>query len=182
MNKSIQKLILEFIPFIVFLLTYKNADLLYAAGVMSVVTMVCLTISYVIDKKISSMLLISGILLITTGSISIFTGDPKYFKMKPTIVYLIFASILWFGLRVKKFFVKEGFGMAFDMDDNNWAIITKRFIVFLVFLALLNEIIWRNFDESFWVNFKVFGAVPISLLFMIMQMPFLRRNSKKSQQ
>ncbi len=179
MNKSFQKLLLEFIPFIFFLLTYKNANILYAAGVMGVVTVICSVISYVIDGKVSNMLLISGILLITTASISIFTGDSRYFKMKPTIVYLIFAAILWIGAKFNKYFIQDNLKALFILENHHWNILTKRFTLFLVVLAILNEIVWRNFSESFWVNFKVFGAVPITIIFMSLQLPFLKKHNQK---
>lgn len=170
------KLLVEFGPIIVFFATYKYADIFKATLCMVVVTILSLIVSYVIDKKISMPLMISGVTLLITGSVTLISGDPMYIKMKPTAVYLVFGGILYFGYWKNKPLIKHVLGSAFRMNDDNWLIVSLRFGHYFLGMAITNEIVWRNFSESFWVNFKVFGAVPITFIFIMFQIPFLLRN------
>jgi intracellular septation protein len=172
------KLLVEFGPILVFFATYKYADIFKATLYMVVVTLVSLVISYLIDKKISVPLMISGIVLLFSGSVTLLSGDPMYIKMKPTIVYCIFGAMLYIGYSLKKPLIKSVLGSAFVMTETNWLILSRRFAFYFFIMAVINEIIWRNFSESFWVNFKVFGAVPITLVFIFLQAPFLIRNKQ----
>lgn len=172
------KLLVEFGPIVVFFATYKYADIFKATLYMVIVTAISLVISYLIDRKLSLPLMISGIVLLISGSITLFSGDPSFIKMKPTIVYAIFGSILYIGYYLKKPMIKEVLGSAFNMTHSNWMILTRRFAWYFYSMALINEIIWRNFSENFWVNFKVFGAVPITLIFIFTQAPFLMQNKQ----
>lgn len=173
------KLLLEFGPIVVFFATYKQANIFVATLWMVVVTVVSLIFSYLIDKRISMPLLISGSILLVSGSITLLSGDAMYIKMKPTIVYLVFASILSIGVMNEKPFIKAILSHAFQMDDKHWLVLGKRFAGYFFMMAAVNEFIWRNFSEGFWVNFKVFGAVPITMLFIVMQIPFLKNHAKK---
>lgn len=170
------KLLVEFGPIVVFFATYKYADIFKATLYMIIVTTISLVVSYLIDRRLSIPLMISGIVLLISGSITLLSGDPAFIKMKPTIVYVIFGSILYAGYFMKKPMIKEVLGSAFKMTQSNWMILTRRFAWYFYFMAFTNEIIWRNFSENFWVNFKVFGAVPITLLFIFSQAPFLIQN------
>ena len=172
------KLLVEFGPILVFFATYKYADIFKATLWMVIVTLISLVVSYLIDKKISVPLMISGVVLLLSGSITLFSGNPSYIKMKPTIVYCIFGGILYIGYLYKKSFIKAVLGSAFSMNDKEWLIMSRRFAYYFFAMALINEVIWRNFSENFWVNFKVFGAVPITLVFIAFQAPFLIRNKQ----
>lgn len=173
------KLLLESGPLLIFLLTYKNSDLLLATKIMIISTVLFLIISYLIDRKISIPLLVSGIILVIMGGITIFTGDTTYFKMKPTIAYVIFAIVLWIGLFFHQLFIKYLFNAIFELDEEHWAVITKRFVLLFLGLAVLNELVWRNYSESFWVNFKVFGVLPLCSIFFMLQIPFIKKHNKK---
>lgn len=173
------KLLVEFGPIIVFFGTYKYSNIFAATMLMLVVTGIGLVVSYIIDKKISIPLLISGIVLLTTGSITLAFGDPMFIKMKPTIVYLVFSIILFVGIRKNTGFVKFVFASAFKMNDEAWVILSKRFAYYFLLMAIMNELVWRNYSEDFWVNFKVFGFAPITLLFVLTQVPFLLKNQIK---
>lgn len=172
------KLLVEFGPIIVFFATYKYGDIFKATMCMVVVTAISLVISYIIDKKLSMPLIISGITLLVTGSITLLSGNPIYIKMKPTLVYLIFGGILYVGCLNNKPLIKHVLGSAFSMNDTNWVIVSRRFAYYFFAMAVINELVWRNFSEAFWVNFKVFGAVPITFIFIIFQVPFLLRNKQ----
>lgn len=170
------KLLVEFGPIVVFFATYKYGDIFKATLYMVVVTIVSLGVSYIIDKKLSMPLMISGITLLLSGSVTLLSGDPSYIKMKPTIVYSIFGLILYLGYMKDRPFIKSVLGSAFTMKDIHWMVVSRRFAFYFFGMAAVNEIVWRNFEESFWVNFKVFGAVPITLVFIMFQVPFLLRH------
>lgn len=173
------KVLLELVPIIVFFATYKNSNIIFATVAMVVVTLLCLIISYLMHKKISIPLMISGLLLLISGSITIVSGDAKYIKMKPTIVYCIFSAILYLGGLKKKFFIKDMFSAVIKMLDEHWNILSKRVALYFFFMAITNEIVWRLCEESTWVNFKVFGALPVTLVFCLTQIPFILRNKLK---
>lgn len=173
------KLLVEFGPIIVFFATYKYSDIFAATLLMLLVTIIGLIVSYIIDKKLSMPLLISGTVLLCTGSITLVSGDPMFIKMKPTLVYLVFSMILFFGVYKKLGFAKHVFAAAMKMPDEAWIVISRRFGFFFLIMAILNELVWRNYPESFWVNFKVFGFAPISFLFIAMQIPFLMKHQIK---
>ena len=104
------------------------------------------------------------------------TGNVTFIKIKPTILYLLFAVILFGGLAMNKGILKHVFGHGVFLTHNAWLLFSKRWGYFFIFLALLNEIVWRNFSESVWIKFKVFGTIPIIILFMICQLPFLSKH------
>ena len=170
------KLFVEFGPVVVFLITYKYSDILLATKLMILVTIFCLLISYIIDRKVSVPLLLSAIILIVLGSVTILTGDSEYIKMKPTIVYLIFSASLYLFARKDKPLIKDLFGPVVSLSHQNWLILSKRFSGYFFCMAIINEIVWRNFSDSVWVSFKVFGALPITILFAALQIPFIMRN------
>jgi len=172
------KLIIELGPLIALLMTFKSSDIVRASGIMVAVSIICLGISYIIDRKISVPLAISTLLIVIFGSITFFSGDSTYIKMKPTIGYVIFALGLSIGLFFNKFFLKHVLHSIFKMEDQYWVILTKRFIWFFILLAILNEIVWRNFSDNFWVNFKVFGVFPITFLFILVQIPLFKQHVK----
>jgi len=143
---------------------------------MVAVTLLCLSISYYVDGKISKPLLISGIILLISGSITIISQDPKYIKMKPTVVYLIFSAAIIYGLWKNNLYLKQALGGSISINDKAWITLSGRFAVYFFMIAILNEVIWRNYSEAFWVNFKIFGVAPITMIFIAFQVPFIYRN------
>ena len=173
------KLLIEFGPIVVFFATYKYADIFKATLWMVVVTILSLIVSYIIDKKLSMPLMISGVTLLLSVTVTLISGDPMYIKMKPTIVYMVFGLILFVGYMRNRPFIKHVLGSAFKMEDHHWLVVSLRFAYYFFGMAVVNEFVWRNFSESFWVNFKVFGAVPITFVFIMFQIPFLLRNKQE---
>lgn len=172
------KLLLEFGPVVVFFATYKYADIFKATLYMVIVTSASLVISYLIDKKLSLPLMISGFILLVSGGVTLFSGDPSYIKMKPTIVYAIFTLAIYIGYWKNNPLLKNIMGGVISMNHSHWMTFSLRFGHYFLFMAITNELIWRNFSENFWVNFKVFGALPITMIFFITQVPFLMRNKQ----
>jgi len=135
-----------------------------------VATLVALAIVYFLEKKVSMMLLMGGIIITLFGGLALYFDNKIFFYMKPTILFLILAGVLYFGkVFTKKSLVKILFQNKLDLKDEVWQKLNNRFIYFFIFLAILNEIVWRTQSEPFWVNFKVWGILPINLLFFLSQ-------------
>ena len=171
---------LEILPSLIFItvnfLSQDNQPLLVATHALVISTILVILTIYLISKKISKMALISGIVLTIFGSLTVFSGDETFIKIKPTIANIIFALILITGNIFNKPLLAKLFGNNLKMTNIHYRILTNRFILFFLFLALLNEFIWRNFSTYFWVAFKVFGMFSISLIFMLLQAPFIMKN------
>jgi intracellular septation protein len=173
------KLLVELGPIIVFFATYKYSNIFIATMIMLLVTVSGLIVSYIIDKKISIPLLVSGVVLLTTGSITLISKNPDFIKMKPTIVYLVFAGILLYGYLKKQGYMRHVFSAALKLEEEIWVKLSLRFSMFFFFLAILNEGIWRRYPEEFWVNFKVFGFGPIIFIFVALQIPYIYKNQTR---
>ncbi|MES2677320.1 MAG: septation protein A [Pseudomonadota bacterium] len=181
---SILKFSCDFLPLLIFFLVYKtsnnNHPIIPATIALVLITFIALLINYLITKQIAKMPLFSAIILGFFGFLTIFSGNEIFIKIKPTLVNLLFAAILLFGYFSKKPLLKMLLGSAFEISDQAWLHLSLRWAGFFIFLAILNEIIWRNFSTDFWVQFKVFGILPISILFTLLQIPYLLGQQQKS--
>ncbi len=177
------KFLCDYLPLIIFIIVYKFSKapdpLIEATLYLLVSSFVALIAAYLLTKKIAKMPLISAVILGISGGLTVLSGNDLFIKMKPTFINLVFASVLFYGYFSKRPIIKHLFGEAFKMEDKIWLILSLRWALFFVGLALLNEFIWRNFPTDFWVNFKVFGVFPISMIFTISQVPFIVKNMKK---
>lgn len=181
-NHQFLKFICDFLPLLIFFLIYKTSasnPIINATIGLVIATFIALTINYIFTKKIAAMPLFSAIILGIFGLLTVFSGNEIFIKIKPTLVNLLFAAILLFGYLSKKPLLKNLLGSAFEIKDEAWLELSKRWAIFFVFLAVLNEVIWRNFATDFWVQFKVFGILPISILFTCSQIPYIMNQSKK---
>ena len=181
-NHQLLKFICDFLPLLVFFLIYKtSADnkIISATCGLVITTFIALTIIYIFTKQIAVMPLFSAVILGVFGLLTILSGNEIFIKIKPTLLNLLFAAILLFGYFSKKPLLKTLFGSAFEIEDKAWLELSKRWAMFFIFLAVLNEVIWRNFATDFWVQFKVFGILPISILFTCLQIPYILAQSKK---
>lgn len=170
------KPILELLPLGIFFAAYQLGDLMLATAAIMVATLFVLCVSYLVDKKIAMNPLISGVLVGIFGGLTLVMQDDTFIKIKPTLVNLLFALVLLGGIIfLKKPLLKYLLEIAFELTEEGWTRLTKRWGMFFIFLAALNEFIWRNFSEGFWVNFKVFGMLPLSILFMLLQIPLIKR-------
>ena len=164
--------VINFIPLLIFFVIYfrYDQDLMLAIPPFIVATLVALAIVYFLEKKVSMMLLMGGIIITLFGGLALYFDNKIFFYMKPTILFLILAGVLYFGkVFTKKSLVKILFQNKLDLKDEVWQKLNNRFIYFFIFLAILNEIVWRTQSEPFWVNFKVWGILPINLLFFLSQ-------------
>lgn len=182
-DDSAIKFLCDFLPLAIFFATYKLSGspkpLVVATVLMLTATFFCLTISYFFTKKIPAVALFSAAILGIFGGLTIILENEIFIKIKPTIINLLLAAILLYGFFSKKPLVSYLFGDQVKMSNRAWLTLSKRWAIFFIFLALLNEIIWRNFSTDFWVQFKVFGMMPLSLLFTISQTPFMMREMKR---
>ena len=133
-------------------------------------------VAWYIDKKIPWMPVVTGVFVLFFGGLTLFLQDPDFIKLKPTIINLVFAFILLGGLKFNKIFLKIAF-QSFKLEDQIWKKLTLRWSYFFIFLAFLNEIVWRNFTNDEWVFFKVWVIFPLTVLFMILFiLPLISKN------
>ena len=178
MNKPLLKFITDFGPLLVFFFFYYNNDksLIIAIPPFIVATLISLALVWILEKKIPMVPLISGILITFFGGLTIYFDNPVFIYIKPTIINILFGLALLFG----KYFTNEPilkkiFGKSIMLADEGWNILTKRWIIFFFSLALLNEIVWRTQSEEFWVNFKVWGLLPITFVFTAFQVSLITK-------
>ena len=182
MNKSFIKFITDFGPLLIFFTIYFNSDngLKSALPPFIIATLISLVIIYFLDKKISLVPLSSGILITFFGGLALYFDNPIFYYIKPTIINLLFAAILLFGKYfTSKPLLKIAFQNSLDLKDEGWKKLNYRWINFFIFIAILNEFVWRTQSEAFWVNFKVWGLLPISFLFAISQVPLINKYKLK---
>ena len=173
--RNISKLIIDIGPLAVFFIFYTRSDLRSAILPFMIATVIAVLFSYIIEKKIPVMPTAGGVIILVFGGLSIYFDNEVFFKMKPTIINLLFALILYGGIVFKKPFLKYLLGAAIKLQDKGWSILTKRWIGFFIALAILNEIIWRTQSTDIWVNFKVFGILPITFIFTITQFSVIKK-------
>tara|TARA_B100001123_G_C15115475_1_gene949190 strand:- start:37 stop:588 length:552 start_codon:yes stop_codon:yes gene_type:complete len=178
MNKPIIKLLADFGPLLLFFIVYFNNenDLKVAIPPFIVATLISLILVYFLERRIPMVPLTGGILITLFGGLTLYFDNKIFFYMKPTIINLLFAGVLFFGkFFTKKPLLKMFFQNAFDLKDEGWKKLNYRWISFFIFVAILNEIVWRTQSEVFWVNFKVWGLLPISFIFAASQFPLINK-------
>ena len=178
MNKQLIKVIADFGPLLIFFILYFNNenDLKAAIPPFVIATIISLIIIYFLEKKISMVPLTGGVLITLFGGLTLYFDNKIFFYMIPTIINLLFALILFFGkFFTQKPLLKIFFQNAFNLEDEGWKKLNYRWISFFIFVAILNEIVWRTQSEAFWVNFKVWGLLPISFIFAASQFPLINK-------
>jgi intracellular septation protein len=154
-----------------------GGPLLIATALFMVATVISLVVSKIVFKHLPVMPFVSGIVVMVFGSLSIWLQDETFIKMKPTIVNALFGVALLGGLFFGKALLGYVFNAAFNLDALGWKKLSFRWGLFFLFLAVLNEVVWRNFSDDVWVNFKVWGTMPITLIFTFAQMPLIMRHT-----
>ncbi|MDI7862412.1 septation protein A [Rhizobiaceae bacterium n13] len=154
-----------------------GGPLLIATALFMVATVISLVISKVVFHHLPMMPFVSGIVVLVFGTLSIWLQDETFIKMKPTIVNSLFGVVLLGGLLFGRSLLGYVFNAAFQLDDAGWRKLTLRWGIFFLFLAVLNEAVWRNFSDAVWVNFKVWGTMPITIIFTLAQMPLIMRHT-----
>jgi|SRR4051812_18103783 intracellular septation protein len=159
--------------------SHANAGIFIATAVFMVATIVALSISYVLTRHLPVMPLVSGVVVLAFGGLTLWLQDETFIKMKPTIINGLFGIVLLGGLAVGRPLITYVLDAVFDLTDEGWRKLTFRWGLFFLFLAVLNEIVWRNVSTDNWVSFKVFGTMPLTFLFAAAQVPLLMRHEAK---
>jgi len=178
-NKSFIKFVTDFGPLVIFFFYYYNSnkDLKVAIPPFIIATLIALAIIWFLEKRIPMVPLIGGVLISFFGGLTIYFNNPIFLYIKPTVINILFGLALFFG----KYFTKEPIlkkimGKSILLTDSGWDLLNKRWMYFFFFLAILNEFVWRTQSEEFWVNFKVWGILPITFVFTAFQIPLINRN------
>jgi len=182
MRTPVIKFIADFGPLLIFFIIYftNDHDLKVAIPPFVIATLIALIAVYLLEKRIPTVPLVSGILITLFGGLTLYFDNKIFFYMKPTIINLLFAGILFFGKYfTEKPLLKIFFQNSLSLENEGWKKLNYRWIGFFIFVAILNEIVWRTQPEPFWVNFKVWGLLPISFLFAASQVPLINKYKLK---
>jgi len=174
------KVLREFAPLFIFFVTYKFSDIYIATGAFMVAMIIAMTVAWRVDKHIPLMLKVTFVIVMISGSLTLGLSDPRFLYMKPTIINGIFAFLLAFGLWRGKSYLQLVMEAGIpDLAEKGWMIMTRNWMYFFIAMALVNEAVWRNFNEDIWVNFKMFGFLPLTIIFAMAQAPVIMKYSKQ---
>ena len=187
-QNSAVKILLEFGPIIVFFVAYKYAPLpdlfegdesleriIFATKAFIPTILATVLIGYLQTKTVAKMPLFTAVIVLVFGGLTIWFRDETFIKMKPTIIYIVFASLLGIGLLRDRSYLKSLMAVALPMEDEGWLILTKRFALFFIALAIANEFIWRSFTTDVWVTFKTFGLPIATFIFFFSQAKLIQK-------
>ena len=169
------KLALDIGPLVLFFAANARFGIFTATGAFMVAVLAALAVSYAMTRHIAIMPLVTAVIVLIFGTLTLVLHNDTFIKLKPTIIYFLFGGTLLGGLAFGKTFLGILFDSVFDLTDEGWRKLTWRWAFFFFALALLNEIVWRNFSTDFWVSFKLFGLVPLTFLFGAAQYPLLTK-------
>ncbi|MEH2550911.1 intracellular septation protein [Bradyrhizobium sp. AZCC 2262] len=169
------KLATELGPLIVFFVANAKFNLFVATGAFMVAIVAAMIASYVVVRHVPMMAIVTAVIVLVFGTLTLVLHDETFIKIKPTIIYGLFAAILGGGLLFGRSFIAILFNQMFNLTPKGWRILTMRWALFFLGMAVLNEIIWRTQSTDFWVTFKAFGAVPLTMVFAVSQMPVIKR-------
>ena len=173
--KSFYKLLIDIGPLAVFFIFYTRSGLQASILPFMLATVIAVLFSYILEKKIPIMPTVGAGIVLLFGGLTIYFDNDIFFKMKPTIINVLFAVILYGGILINKPLLKYLLGAALKLEEKGWKILTQRWIGFFIALAILNEIVWRTQSTDVWVNFKVFGILPITFIFTMTQFPLIKK-------
>ena len=174
------KLFVEVGPLAVFFVMNARAGIFWGTGGFMVATLISLVASRILFGRVPVMPLVTGLFVLVFGGLTIWLQDDHFIKIKPTIVNALFAAALFAGLLAGHSLLKIVFGEVFRLTDQGWRKLTIRWACFFTLLALLNEVVWRSFSTDVWVSFKVFGIMPLTMIFAIAQMGLLKQYEPRS--
>ena len=174
------RLALDLGPLLLFFGVNALYGIFIATGFFMVAIIAALITSRLLTGKFAKMPLITAVLVIVFGGLTLYLQDETFIKIKPTVIYVLFASILLGGLAVNRIFLQSVLGEVFQLSATGWRLLTYRWAGFFIFLALANEVVWRSVSTDTWVSFKVFGLLPLTLVFAVMQTRLLQKHAQSS--
>jgi intracellular septation protein len=169
------KLATELGPLMVFFVANAKFNLFVATGAFMVAVIAAMIASYVVTRHVPMMAIVTAVVVIVFGTLTLVLHDETFIKVKPTIVYTLFAAILGGGLLFGRSFIAIMFDQMFNLTPQGWRVLTLRWALWFLAMAVLNEIIWRTQSTDVWVTFKAFGMAPLTMLFAVTQMPLIKR-------
>ena len=178
--KPLIKLITEVGPLAVFFIGNSKFGIFPATAAFMVATAIAIPISWKIEGKLPIMPIIIGVFVVFFGSLTLIFQDPTFIKIKPTIVNIVFAA----GLIISRTFFQKNvlkiiFNKAFNLTERGWRVLNIRWSFFFIFLAILNEIVWRNYSTEIWISFKLWGIMPLTIVWTLAQMPLVSKETIK---
>jgi intracellular septation protein len=173
----ILKLVLDIGPLVLFFAANSKFGIFAATGAFMVAALVALAVGYAMTRRIEVMTVVTAVIVVIFGSLTLVLHDDTFIKLKPTIIYLLFGGTLFGGLLLGKSLLGVLFDQMFQLTAEGWRKLTWRWTFFFFALAVLNEVVWRTQTTDFWVSFKLFGVVPLTFLFGALQMPLIKKYS-----
>ena len=171
------KYTVDYGPILAFFIAYKTSGLMAATLTLMIATALATLVLYLMTRKLAIMPIITLVVVGTFGGLTLWLHDDTFIKMKPTVIQGMFAVILFGGLIMKKPLIRYLMGSTLHLDDKGWNRLSLRFACFFACMAVLNEIVWRTQSESVWIDFKVFGILGLTMLFILTQVPLIMRHS-----
>ncbi len=169
------KLALDLGPLLLFFFANSRFDIFVATATFMVAVLVSLVVSYVLTRHFPIMAIVTAIIVLVFGGLTLFLHNDTFIKVKPTIIYLLFGGVLLGGLYFNKPLLGTVLDSMFQLTEEGWRKLTLRWALFFFALAVLNEIVWRTTATNVWVDFKVFGVMPLTFLFGALQVPLLKK-------
>jgi intracellular septation protein len=169
------KLVLDLGPLAVFFFGNSRYGIFVATAAFMVAVVTALLVSYVLTRRLPIMPVVTAIIVVVFGGLTLILHDATFIKVKPTIIYTLFGAVLLGGLLFNKPLLGVVFDSLFHLTEEGWRKLTLRWAIFFLVLAVLNEIVWRNTSTNVWVDFKVFGVIPLTFLFGALQVPLLKK-------
>ncbi len=170
------KLALNFGPLLIFFVANTMLGIFTATAVFMAVMLIVLAIEFAVERKVSFMPLLTAGLVLVFGGLTLWLSNDIFIKIKPTILYTMFAAVLLGGLAFNRLFIRLLFGQMLHLSDPAWRTLTWRWSLFFIALAIANEIVWRHVSTNIWVAFKVWAVFPLTVLFAMAQTPFIMRH------
>lgn len=173
------RLALDLGPLLIFFAAYyfTSKNVFIATGIFMAATAVAMLISWMKTGKVSAMLLFSGVMVLGFGGLTIWLHDESFIKIKPTLYYVMVAGILLFGLFTRKPTLKLVLGHAYPgLSERGWTLLSRNWAIFFLVLAATNELVWRTMSTEFWLGYKLWGALPATIIFAIANLPMLNRH------
>lgn len=180
-QNPMRRLALEAGPLVVFFLANQLWGIMVATGLFMAATVIAVVASVRIERRWPVMPIVSCFFVLVFGGLTLWLDDDLFIKIKPTIVNLLFAAILLFGLSTGRNLLKIVMGQMLELSEPDWRTLTWRWAGFFVFLAIVNEVVWRSFSTEFWAGFKLFGIMPLTILFAMSQLPLIMKSQAKAE-
>jgi intracellular septation protein len=160
----------------------EKAGIFVATAVFMIAILISLAVSYALTRHLPVMAMVTAVIVVVFGGLTLVLHDDTFIKMKPTIIYLLFTGLLLGGLAFNKPLLAIVFDSVFDLNEEGWRKLTVRWAMFFLALAVLNEIVWRTQTTNFWVSFKAFGVLPLTFIFAALQYPLLQKYATEKEE